>query len=41
MVRGLVHMVYKERLRESGLFNPEKVAVEGHYDCKHLLNRRV
>lgn len=40
MFRGLEHMVYKERLRELGLFSPEKVAAEGHYDCKHLLNRR-
>lgn len=41
MVRGLEHMVYKERLRELGLFSPEKVAMEEHYDCIHLVNRRM
>lgn len=41
MVRGLENMVYKERLRELGLFSPEKVAMEEHYDCIHLVNRRM
>lgn len=39
MVRRLKHMIQGE-LGELGLCSPEKVAMEGQYDCIQLVNRK-